>query len=131
MGKGGGVGSKVMWERNSCKPSLGVLAECQTSRQGGTRGQVRHLVGEILSYLAFGKEMYFVFWLLYLNLQTIGLRFSLDGESGSSAEKARDDREEAYLQSNHCSHDDNGAQGCATCWSLGAGLRGNGERMRE
>ena len=29
---------------------------------------------------------------------TIGLRVSLDGESGSSAEKARDDREEAYLR---------------------------------
>ena len=35
---GGGIGSKVMGEGNSCKPSLGVLAEHQTSRQGGTRG---------------------------------------------------------------------------------------------
>ena len=43
----------------------------------------------------------FGIWLLYLKLLTIGLRVSLDGESGSSAEKARDDRDEAYLQSNH------------------------------
>ena len=39
--------------------------------------------------------------MLCLKLLTIGLRVSLDGESGSSAEKARDDRDEAYLQSNH------------------------------
>ena len=51
MGKGGGIGSQVMEEGNSGKPSLGVLAEHQTSRQGGTRGQVRHLKFYCIWYL--------------------------------------------------------------------------------
>ena len=42
MWEGGGIG-KVMGEGNSGKPGLGFLAEGETSGQGGTRGQVRHL----------------------------------------------------------------------------------------
>ena len=45
-----------------------------------------------------GLEIMFLLLLTYMMKLTIGLRVSLDGESGSSAEKARDDREEAYLK---------------------------------
>ena len=68
MWEGGGIG-KVMGEGNSGKPGLGFLAEGKTSGQGGTSGQVRHLVGEIISmHLVIGMTVYFVFWTVSLLL---------------------------------------------------------------